>query len=499
MRKIRITYIAIALATLLSSVSCNNWLSLQPPNGLIREDFWKTKEQLDAAVTGVYASMLDNSGNGSLPLPELLFLWGELRADMLASTTATSSDELAIMNETISPGNEIVNWSSLYKTINYCNNIIAFGPDVLTTDKTLSKDTLNSYIAEAKAIRALMYFYLVRSFGDVPLKLKPTASDEDVVSLPKSPKDTVLNQILRDLNYAEKYARTSYGSRAENKGRITLYAVNAIQADVDLWMENYKGCVTACNKIINSKKFGLIPAGSAWFSILYRKGNCNESIFELEFSPQKLNPFYDMFTGGGKEFTAANKVMDEMYSTDLITGLSDIRGDGASVRANDNTIWKYVGNNSTDLISASESYTHWFIYRYADILLMKAEALAQLGEGSEALALVYTIRNRAHALAATDENPDPTDIRAVSKFILNERARELMFEGKRWYDVLRYVKRNNYENLDYLLSLVASVVPPKLINITKAKLKDPNSHYFPIPQVEIETNKNIVQNPFYQQ
>jgi hypothetical protein len=264
-------------------------------------------------------------------------------------------------------------------------------------------------------------------------------------------------------------------------------------------MEDYQGCVTACDKIINSRKFGLIPASSAWFNTVYRTGNSNESIFELQFNAQKLNPFYSMFAESGREFLAANKVMDEVYTTDPLPGFADIRGDGASVRANDNTIWKYVGNNATDLVSANESYTHWFFYRYADVLLMKAEALAQLGDGAGALALVKTLRDRAHALPATDENPDPSDINAVSLFVLDEAARETMFEGKRWYDVLRYAQRNNYANLEYLQDMAASVVPPDLIKITKAKLKDPNSHYFPIPQVEIETNPNIIQNPFYQQ
>jgi hypothetical protein len=494
----KLTCFAVALCALLALTSCNKWMSLKPPNGLIQEDFWKNKDQLNAAVLGIYASMLDNTTDGSLSLPKLLFLWGELRADMLAPTTGTSSDEIAIMDDNISPSNQVVNWSPVYQTINYCNNVIAFGPNVLKTDKTLSADTLNSYLAEARTIRALMYFYLVRSFGDVPLKLKPTATDRDVVSLAKSPGKVVLAQILKDLTEAEKDAVVTYGNQAEDKGRVTRYTVEAILADVDLWMEDYQGCVTACDKIINSRKFGLIPASSAWFNTVYRTGNSNESIFELEFNAQKLNPFFNMFAGN-PEFLAANKVMDEVYTTDPLTGEGDIRGDGASVLANDNTIWKYVGANATDMISSNESYTHWFFYRYADVLLMKAEALAQLGDGAGALSLVRTLRERAHALAATDENPDPSDLNAVSLFVLDEAARETMFEGKRWYAVLRYAQRNNYANLDYLQNMAAGVVPPDLIKITKAKLKDPNSHYFPIPQVEIETNPNIIQNPFYQQ
>src|SRR5699024_3213694 len=257
----------------LFSVSCNKWLSLKPPNGLIEKDFWENKNQLNAAVVGIYATMLDNAGGGSLSLPELLFLWGELRADMLTTTAKTSGDEIAIMNDNISPSNKIVNWSPVYRTINYCNNVIAFAPQVLDRDKTLSVDTLNSYIAEAKSIRALMYFYLVRSFGDVRLKLKPTASHEDVLSLPVTPKEYVVQQIRIDLDDAEKNIKKFYGSQERNKGRVTFYTVEAIKADVNLWMENYQDCIVACNKIIKSKKFVLIPPSSGWFNTLYRQGN----------------------------------------------------------------------------------------------------------------------------------------------------------------------------------------------------------------------------------
>jgi hypothetical protein len=80
---------------------------------------------------------------------------------------------------------------------------------------------------------------------------------------------------------------------------------------------------------------------------------------------------------------------------------------------------------------------------------------------------------------------------------LEERAREFAFEGKRWYDVLRNAKRNNYKRLDILLNMVASTVPGNLQQSAIAKTKDPNSHYFPIYQYELQTDKNLVQNPFY--
>lgn len=487
------------LLVLLSGVSCNKWLDLEPLDGITGAEFWKTKEQVQAAVTGAYASLL-GSPSGGRSLAESLFLWGELRADMISATTGTTNEEVDVINVNILPTNSIANWRSVYQTINYCNTIIDFAPKVIDRDQTFSTDALNHSLAEAKTLRALMYFYLVRTFGEVPLKLKSTSSDKEIEQLPKSTKEEVLNQILADLSAAEPAAVISYGNAASDKGKITKYTVNAIQADVYLWMDKYQECVDACNKIINSNKFGLIDGTSpnAWFNTLYANGNSNESIFEFQFDNQKLNTFYPMFMTSRRRFLASSTVLDELYTVDFINADNkDIRADGASVRSTDQAIWKYVGLNNTTARAQEESYAHWIVYRYADILMMKAEALNQLGNGQEALDLVYTIRNRARALAATDPSPDPADKDGVADFILKERAREFAFEGKRWFDLLRNAKRNNYQRLDILLDLVSTTVAPDRQQSAINKFRDKNSHYLPIYFYELQTDKLLVQNPFY--
>jgi hypothetical protein len=342
-----------------------------------------------------------------------------------------------------------------------------------------------------------MYFYLVRSFGEVPLKLDPTASDADIVNIAKSSQAVLLDQIIKDLNESEAKIAFTYGDIASDKGRMTRYTINTIQADVYLWMEKYAEADAACNKIIGSKKFGLIAPSSAWFNTLYRKGNSNESIFEFQFNQQKTNPFFP-FSTTSKRFVAANQVMDQVYTTDALTNQTDIRSEGASVRSRDGLIWKYIGNNSSDIVASADCNTHWFVYRYAEVLLMKAEALAQLNKGDSALIYVKMIRDRANALPATNTNPLPTNTKDVSLFILQERARELMFEGKRWYDVLRYAKKNNYENIGYLQDMISLTVPANSVRTAQAKMLDHNSHYFPIYEYEIQTNKSLIQNPFYQ-
>lgn len=499
-RKLFINIVFFSLV-IIAATSCNKYLDLKPQDGIIRQEFWKTKEQVQSAVIGCYAALLA-SPTGNKPLSETMFLWGELRADMLAPGIGILSDENDIINVNTLATNTVTNWAGVYQVINYCNTVIDFAPGVLANDNTFTQQQLNQYLAEVKALRAMLYFTLVKSFRDVPLKLKSTASDQDLQQLPKTSADTVLAQVLTDLQFADSNAVFTYGNTIIDKGRINKYTVKALLADVYLWMDKYTECEAACNYVIDSKKYGLIAGNSAWFDNLYYKGNSNEGIFEFQFDQQKLNSFFGVFLTSRQRFLASPNVMDQMYTIDFVNDKNfDIRGDGASLRTSDNAIWKYVAVDYNTARTVDASYAHWFAYRYADILLMKAEAINQMGSrGIEALQLVTTIRNRAHALAATNTNPDPADRNAMADFILQERAREFAFEGKRWYDILRNSKRNNYERIDILLNMVARAVPANRQISAINKYKDPahNSHYFPIYFYEIQSDPNLIQNPFYQ-
>ncbi len=478
--------------------SCKKYLDLKPTDGIIRQNFWQTKEQVQAAMFGCYASLLGApAGISDRPLAEYFFLWGELRADMLSSSFGITAEELDIMNVNILSSNGIANWRSVYRTINYCNTVIDYAPQVMANDKTFTDEALASYIAEAKTLRALMYFYLVRSFRDVPLKLTSTSSDDQLEQLPKSSAAEVLDQIVKDLSESEPALPLTYNNPASDKGRITRYTLNALQADVYLWMEKYPETITACDKIINSGKFGLVPGSANWFNTVFANGNSYEGIFEFQFDRQKLNSFYTLFRTN-PHYTASNIVYDDIFTADGQNDLKDLRFDGASVRANDGLIWKYIGIDNNSLRVQGESFAHWFVYRYPDILLMKAEALAKIGKGQDALDIIYRIRSRASALPDTDR-PGLTanDTDGILDFILEERSREFAYEGKRWYDILRHAKRDNYKHLDLLLNMVSQTVPGNLQQSAIAKYKDPNSHYLPIYQYEIQTDKNLEQNPFY--
>lgn len=518
MKQIKFLTYSLLVLVAVSFSSCKKWLELKPQDGIVKEEFWKTKEQVKASVIGIYSSMMEySSGQYGHPtnyvpsMAELFFVWGEGRADHVANATASSADDIALINVNIQPTNVNANWRPFYRTINFCNTVIEKAPEVLANDNTFSQQQLNNYVSEALTIRALMYFYLARTFGDVPLKLDATLSDENITPIPKSTQSEIFAQIVKDLTEAEGKAVTTYGDVASDKGRVTVYTINAILADVYLWMEKYTESIAACDKIINSGRFGLIRGATQngpiveynenWFNTLYYNGNSNEGIFELQFSQQRLNPFFQIFSSSvpSRRWTSIPDLMDRVFTIDYTNDQNyDIRGDGGSVRAATSTVWKYIGANSNGLQrSLDQSFAHWFFYRYADILLMKAEALNELGRGQDALDIVYTIRNRANALQGTDLTPAPNDKNLIQDFILEERAREFCFEGKRWFDVLRNAKRKNYERLNILLNMVALSAPSNMQQSAQAKLRDFNSHYLPIYLYEIQTNKQLVQNPFY--
>ncbi|HEX8313543.1 MAG TPA: RagB/SusD family nutrient uptake outer membrane protein, partial [Flavisolibacter sp.] len=388
------TFIYIFLICVASGLtSCKKWLDLKPQDGIVGNEFWNTKEQVDAAVTGIYSSLQANT--------EFYFLWGETRGDMVSPGFRANQDEQDIVNLNMLPNNRYVNWRTFYQTINYCNTIIQLAPGVLDKDNTFTQANLDRAVGEALTVRALMYFYLVRSFGEVPLKLNATTSDQDIINIPKSKSDVILAQIVADLKKAEPGLPTSYGSIARDKGRVTRYAANAILADIYLWMDKYAEASAECDKIINSGSFSLVN-GFNFFNSVFLNGNSIESIFELQFDAQRQNPFYSMHIPQNKRWGAALHLTESIYGIDLINSVPqvDVRGDNTAFRSTDFTIWKYVGaDNSGNVIRAQDqSFANWIFYRYADILLMKAEAINELNQPLEASRLVKTIRSRANAV-----------------------------------------------------------------------------------------------------
>ena len=285
----RIKYLVITLLTVAVFSSCNDWLYLEPEDGIITEEYWQSESDLFNGLMGCYASMLDGG-------TQLMFLWGEMRADFISAYNGTPADFTLMSQGDIEPDNSLCNWSPFYSTINLCNTVLSKADGILALDESFTEDELKQYKAEALTIRALMYFYLTRMYQDVPLSLQPSESDLQEYTIPKTDHEVVWAQIEADLLQALDYGiNFTYGTTAqEDKGRITAYTVYAILADFYLWTEQYDKSIQYCDLIINSGKFWLINGDLDWFEKLYEAENSNESIFELQYDEDISNPLYSM-------------------------------------------------------------------------------------------------------------------------------------------------------------------------------------------------------------
>jgi hypothetical protein len=524
-------YIIVALTVALSS--CSDWLDLKPYDGVVEDDYWKTKEEVYSMVVGCYSSLLNKN------LVTNMFYWGEIRADMVTGSTSASSSVMNIVRGEISPENSICKWDEFYTTINQCNKVVEKSSLVREVDLTFSDELYHQYRAEVITIRSLMYFYLVRSFKNVPLVLKASDSD-DQDYYPYNSEDTeILDSLVKHLSGVLAHLPISYGNNDKNKGRVTRWTAMTLLADIYLWQGNYSACNALCDQIIGSGQFSLIPVNrepapvydnltgetidsvyhpnmgdvELWFDKLYVAGNSVESIFELQFPKTHetlADPFFALFNSSSSRPAIIPNaiILDGVIFPEYEGEDGDVK-DIRSFTYQGSYVWKFVGNALSGRQRMERAFPHWIVYRLSDVVLMKAEALNQIAiqtgdsaKMNQSYALVKQVRSRANAIKSSDSELDePIDGKALEQLILAERARELAFEGKRWYDVLRFAKRNDYEgeNLSYLMQLAVNSAPPEKLASLQMKYGNRWFHYWPIYISAVEINKNLKQNEFYLQ
>jgi starch-binding outer membrane protein, SusD/RagB family len=479
--------------------SCSDWLQLQPESELIREEYWRTGNDVEGVVSGIYKEMA-----GTVVT---CFKWGELRADEFVPGSRISLDDRNIMTGSIYPENSLTQWAGFYRAINFANTVIHFAPLVVERDQTFTMNESKAYQAEALFLRSLAYFYLVRTFRDVPLVLDASISDAQDYYPAKVAESVIIDQIIQDLKTAITSLPTSYGKLEYDKGRATKASAQALLADVYLWSEKYQECITYCNELIASGQFALID-GEDWFSNFF-PGNSNESIFEIQFDRDlnQLNQLYSITAPYPEDGTYPDGDDEFRFSPYMVELFKKNEGDRRAgsktylpfdLRYNQYILWKYIGTSSSEYAMTPrqgnrESDANWIVYRYADILLMKAEASNELGDFTTAALLLNQIRKRA-GIGNVSESPNRF---LVEESILDERAREFAGEGKRWYDLIRLGRRNEFERKDKFISILTANKSIGEKEILKSKYSNPDSWFLPIYQNEIEQNNKLKQNPYY--
>jgi starch-binding outer membrane protein, SusD/RagB family len=468
----------------LSLSACKDYLTVAPENSLIKSKFWTKTDDVYSSLAATYNAFRDASLES--------FIWGELRADLVTFSGGATADYQKIAGSDINPSNGKIDWAPYYKAINLANTLMYYDNDVFAKDKTFTQKMKDGVDAEALFIRSLSYFYLVRVWKDVPLVIEPSISDTANLYLPKSSEKVVVHQIIKDLLVAKDKAYTTEyrydGSPAGYfYGRANKYAVMALLADVYLWDEQYQNCINYCDSLTNTGIFSL-EDNSTWFN-LYNPGNSPvESIFELQFDDNlegQENPIYYNLISlpKGGEMKLNTKNITTLFTKD------DLR-----MMDPNSPLWKWQGTDAnTSVARANNQRSADFIYyRYADVILMKAEAEIELDHFTEANALIRETADRAGISYV-----DVTVKKDLRKALLDERGREFVVEGKRWFDLLRGAKRNHFENKQLIIDMILSGADIKKQAVLRTKVYDTLSYYLPIPEHEIIYNQNLEQNPFY--
>ena len=487
--KLKYNLIAIALLGF-SFSSCSDFLEQNPQTDLSENDFYKTADDILSAVNGVYSSLQEGDIYGNW------YVFGEIPSDNTRNqlsgsvTTQNEFDQFYIDTQNSMIANF---WKAAYKVINRTNTVLGRIDGI-----EINTELANRYKLECKFIRALMYFNLVRVYGDVPLVLKEISISESYDIL-REPKENVYNQIIADLKEAQDLP-VSY-STAED-GRATQGAAKALLANVYMTLHKYAEAETILAEIINSGRYSLLENTPGSLNIDGYKNvfstvnhNSKEGIFEIQFlkggygeGSNYANNFAPENSGtnvvavGG---TGGNNIPEmDIYNAyeegDLRRDFSMSLGYYDNRKNNEWVESRYVCKFMDVPYQNNDASNNYPVIRYADVILMYAEALNQNGKTAEACKYLNMTRRRGFGYQTTETSPvdlQTTDKAQFALMVEQERRVELAFENHRWFDLIRTGR-------------AVEVMRSKGFSLNETNL------ICPIPQKQIDVNPKLTQNDY---
>lgn len=501
----------LCLAAAVSLSGCDDFFDLQPSNEMVLDEFWKSEDDVLSVTGACYRGMADEG------FMKRLIVWGEFRSDnMLEGSSNGDGDLRYINNLNLLPSNGYSSWGQFYNVINLCNTVEAFAPGVRAEDPNFTQSQLNAYLAEVKGIRAFCYFTLVRAFRDVPFVIEPTIDDTKSFNAPQADPDELIDFLIADLKDVEPSAAATFGNRTYNKGRMTQAAIRALIADMCLWRGRYDEVIDYCNRVLDDTNNVLsMESAMSYSRSLFVTGLSSETIFELQFSSPTIGNGAVANFYGPRQQGYPQQIMpyDFESGTRSIFGETDLRRrtSYSTVNGTDATIRKYVSYLTGTALTGSTVTTadyqmvlpneaNWIIYRLPDIYLMKAEAMAESGQDLEdafRIACITYDRANPEAGAGSLSYSDYSGREALLNFIYDERQREFLFEGKRYFDLVRRISHHR----DQFRKIVDSYLLTKYDDQSTArtKLGSYDALFMPINSTEMRANMLLVQNPFYKQ
>jgi len=480
--------IIILLIVIILPSCSENFIDLAPPSDINSSSFYKSKEDIELAVNAAYSSLQSNG-----MFNQGLYYFGEMRSDNTECTwlSGSSFDKESIYTFKMNSANTYIHtvWNDMYNMILRCNLVL----DRIEAVE-MNEDLKNQYKGEVSFLRGLTYFYLVRLFGGVPLVLTEINVDESYV-YGRASVDEIYSQIILDLKNAEGWLPNRDGYDATDVGRATSGAAQGILAKVYLTRKDYQNAKTYLEKVM-AQGYELLPDYAQLWDLQHE--NSVESIFEVQYKKGGTgtgSPFANNFAprfsenrvvpvGGTGSENSPTPDMEEAYEPgdlrkdiSMAPGFLDENGDLVRMRY----VKKYMDTPFAD----DDSDNNWPVLRYADVLLMYAEVLNELGfqPNGQAFDLLNQIRDRAGLPHKTSDNSNP-DLKVSNQeefrlAIEHERRVELAFENHRWFDLLR---------TDRMVEVMSS----KGYNVSEEK------HVLPIPLEVIESNpEKMTQNPGY--
>lgn len=457
----------VAFASL-SVVSCSeDFIDLVPKSSVSVDVVYKTDKDFMDALTGVYNTLQDQY--------EDFYLFGDIRADdsqqeIFKNNSQSYSDAFVT---TSSDGLMNSTWENYYQAIFRINTILS---KIENADASVVTNK-DRYIAEAKFLRALSYFDLVRIFGNVPMVTKPLSVEEGY-STPREDVGKIYSEvIIPDLLAAENGLPLTYSG--SDLGRPTKGAAKALLGRVYLTLKDFPKAESKLHEV-TTMGYELLENYNDLFDYT-RNEHHSEYIFDIEyeegigegnrftnaFAPNSkpFTTFYGIGGNGDEQNSPTQVLIDLFNSEDLRKDVTvGVKGgfydaDSVFIELPPNTNQTYTKKYIVPVLAANDSRANWKVIRYADVLLMYAEALNETGNPGDALKYLNEVRTRAGLTGYSGLNQSE-----AREAIALERRLELSFEGVRWFDLLRTGQAYNVMK-DYGMQPHMTVFPLPLSQI----------------------------------
>lgn len=482
--KRRFFYSILFLTTSLLMPSCSDKLEVDLESAITANSMWKDESDAKAAIYGAYVRMRSTFSTAYI-------FWGEYRTGLWGKGLETSAGYSNAFSNQINSTHAQANWKDLYTTINDCNLILKYVPEIAFT----SDEEKNSVLGQAHYIRAFCYYWIARIWGDAPIVLSgfESSTQEDLYPT-RSPKLEVFSQVEKDLILAEELI-----PEGNNKPQIaTKSAVQILKADYYLWIAKVNNAgqdalnkaKVAVDKVISSGKFSLLPNFAnvfktelnpeiifCWRMVMDEAtgGYPSDYLVPLQYVSASVieNPIkvgshqqWVFLTNEYKEFLA-------IEPTDQRTKVSYETYFDVGKQSTFQWINKYSGTweNGTRIFDSD-----LVVYRFADALLLSAEIENALNNPTLALQNLNLIAKRAYGI---DNKYVGLGKLQIDQAILVERKREFVAEGKLWWDFIR---------MGVVFTDVESL---------KSQKDKPNVLLWPVHDSSINTNPNIKQTEGY--